>query len=141
VTSITKDFGISKSGFNIMYFKYENYGQEALRMQTRDKGYTKQFKHLYTDWVLGYNKSNKTTYSGKGGVTIMARKTTLEERIEIIGYLIDNDIDYNKTSTHFKVSYQQVYIWYKKYTKLGIEGLKDNRGIKNRITSYQRLNY
>src|SRR5690625_6650093 len=58
------------------------------------------------------------------------RKTTLDERVEIIGYLIDNDIDYNKTSSHFKVSYQQVYTWYKKYQKLGVDGLVDNRGVK-----------
>jgi transposase len=58
------------------------------------------------------------------------RKTTLDERIEIIGYLIDNDIDYNKTSSHFNVSYQQVYTWYKKYQKLGVDGLVDNRGVK-----------
>ena len=154
--SISDEFGISRSGFRSMYSKYKNHGSESLKMQTKHQTYTKEFKEkviesynngegsyrelavkygiynhsVITRWVLGYNNSNKTTYSGTGGVTIMARKTTLEERIKIIGYLIDNDIDYNQTSTHFNVSYQQVYTWYKKYQKLGVDGLVDNRGVK-----------
>lgn len=154
--TIAKEFGISQTGFKSLYFKYKNYGVEALRMQKSHKTYTKEFKEKLVDaynngegsytelarkygiinssviarWVLGYNSSNKTTYSGAGGVTIMARKTTLEERIKIIGYLIDNDIDYNKASTHFNVSYQQVYTWYKKYLEFGVDGLVDNRGMK-----------
>ncbi len=154
--TISEEFGISESGLKLLYIKYTNFGSKSLRMQKNHQTYTKEFKqklvnaykngegsypelakkynitnpYLITRWVLGYNKSNKTTYSGVGGVTIMARKTTLEERIEIIGYLIDNDIDYNKASTYFNVSYVQVYTWYKKYKELGIEGLKDKRGIK-----------
>lgn len=153
--SIAKLFGVPKSTFRDLYFKYINFGQEALKMQTKDRGYTKEFKkqvieeyksgmYSYTDlaikykianpgviksWVLGYN-SNKTTYSGNGGVTIMARKTTLDERIEIIEYLINNELNYSKTSTHFNVSYQQVYLWYKKYKEKGVEGLVDKRGRK-----------
>lgn len=154
--SISDEFGISRSGFRSMYSKYKNHGSESLKMQTKHQTYTKEFKEkviesynngegsyrelavkygiynhsVITRWVLGYNNSNKTTYSGTGGVTMKGRKTTLDERVEIIGYLIDNDIDYNKTSSHFKVSYQQVYTWYKKYQKLGVDGLVDNRGVK-----------
>lgn len=153
---IAKKFGMSFAGLKTLYFKYKNFGPEALKMQKRHQNYTKEFKQKLVDaynsgkgsyaelaskygiknssvitrWVLGYNSSNKTTYSGAGGVTIMARKTTLEERIKIIGYLIDNDIDYNKTSTHFKLSYQQVYTWYKKYLEHGVDGLNDTRGKK-----------
>lgn len=154
--TISKEFGISESGLKLLYKKYINFGNESLRMQKQHQTYTKEFKQKLIDaynngegsypelavkygitnyaliarWVLGYNKSNKTTYSGAGGVTIMTRKTTLEERIEIIGYLIDNDIDYNKASTRFNVSYQQVYTWHKKYQENGVDGLVDRRGIK-----------
>lgn len=154
--TISEEFGISESGLKLLYKKYINFGPKSLIMQKRHQTYTKEFKQkliaaynngegsylelavkygipnfaLIARWVLGYNKSNKTTYSGSGGVTMKARKTTLEERIEIIGYLIDNGIDYNKASTHFNVSYQQVNTWYKKYKEFGVEGLKDKRGIK-----------
>ncbi len=148
-----------------MYSKYKNHGSESLKMQTKHRAYTKEFKEKVIEsynnkegsypevavkynihnfsviarWVLGYNDSNKTTYSGSGGVTMKGRKTTLDERIEIIGYLIDNDIDYNKTSSHFKVSYQQVYTWYKKYQKLGVDGLVDNRGVKKQDNELSEL--
>lgn len=154
--SIAKEFGITDGGLKLLYNKYKEFGPEALKMQTKHQTYTKEFKQKLVDeynngegtyielaskygirnysviarWVLGYNGSNKSTYSGAGGVTIMGRKTTLEERIKIVGYLIDNDIEYNKTSTHFKVSYQQVYTWYKKYLEFGVDGLVDNRGKK-----------
>jgi transposase len=58
------------------------------------------------------------------------RKTTLEERVEVVKYLIETEIDYHKTSIKFKVSYQQVYQWYQKYLLKGVEGLIDRRGIK-----------
>ena len=153
---IADEFGISKTGFQLIYSKFKHFGRDTLKMKSKDQGYTKEFKEkvitaynngegsyqelgvkynipnhsVISNWVLGYNNSNKTTYSGSGGVTMKGRKTTLEERIEIIGYLIDNDIDYNKTSIHFKVSYQQVYTWYKKYQESGVDGLVDNRGVK-----------
>ena len=120
--SVASTFGISISGLELLYFKYKNFGPESLKMQDKHDTYTKEFKEkvvkaykneegsykeiaakykitnytLIARWVLGYNKSNKT----RGGVTIMARKTTFKERIEIIEYLISNDLDYNKTSAH-----------------------------------------
>lgn len=37
------------------------------------------------------------------------RSTTLEERIEIVKYCIDNNKKYQLTAETFNVSYQQVY--------------------------------
>ena len=56
------------------------------------------------------------------------RKTSYNERIEIIKYCIENDNDYNKTVEKYKVSYPQIYTWMKKYKQFGIEGLVDRRG-------------
>jgi transposase-like protein len=41
------------------------------------------------------------------------RATTFEERIAIVLYCLANGKDYDKTASHFKVSYQQVYGWVK----------------------------
>lgn len=57
-----------------------------------------------------------------------ARKTTYNERIEIIQYCIENDYDYTGTSIRFGVSYQQVYRWVKVYNTQGVEALVDGRG-------------
>ena len=41
-----------------------------------------------------------------------------------------NQHDYQKTAEHFKVSYQQVYQWVKKFEDGGQDTLKDGRGRK-----------
>ena len=56
------------------------------------------------------------------------RKTTLEERKEIVDYCISHNNDYKGTASKFDVSYSQVYSWVKKYHKSGEEGLEDKRG-------------
>lgn len=162
--SIANQFRTSTSGFKKLYFKYKHFGNESLKLQRNNKSYTKEFKEtvisaykngegsynelatifgisnapLITRWVLGYNNI-KTTHSGSGGEDIMARKTTLDERIEIIDYLIKSELDYHGTSKHFNVSYQQVYIWYKKYQSFGVEGLHDKRGHKKQSSEISEL--
>lgn len=43
------------------------------------------------------------------------RKTTLEERKEIVDYCINHNRNYKNTAAKFDVSYRQVYSWVKKY--------------------------
>ncbi|MBT2724681.1 helix-turn-helix domain-containing protein [Bacillus sp. ISL-46] len=59
---------------------------------------------------------------------IKGRSTTLEERLEIVMYCLQNGKNYHQASELFEVSYQQVYQWMKKYEKEGEDGLKDKRG-------------
>ncbi|MEH7001539.1 MULTISPECIES: helix-turn-helix domain-containing protein [Priestia] len=56
------------------------------------------------------------------------RKTTVEERIEIVSYRMKNQRAYQRAAEVYKVSYQQVYQWVKKYENSGIEALYDKRG-------------
>ena len=56
------------------------------------------------------------------------RKTTQEERAEIVSYCIANGKDYGGTINQFGVSYQQVYSWVRKYEEKGVDGLFDRRG-------------
>lgn len=58
------------------------------------------------------------------------RKTTYEERIEIVQFAIAHDLDYQKAIDKYGVSYQQVYAWVRKYQASGHEALKDLRGRK-----------
>lgn len=58
------------------------------------------------------------------------RKTTYEERIEIVQFTIANDLDYQKAIDKYGVSYQQVYAWVRKYKASGQEALQDHRGCK-----------
>ena len=56
------------------------------------------------------------------------RKTSLEERKEIVHYCINHNHNYKDTAVKFNVSYSQVYSWVKKYDTDGAEGLTDRRG-------------
>ena len=56
------------------------------------------------------------------------RKTTKEERIEIVKYCIENNCDYKNTAAKYDVSYSQVYAWVRSYKANGEEGLEDRRG-------------
>ena len=81
-------------------------------------------------WVLQYNECSTIRGSGTGGTTIMTkgRKTTYEERIEIVSFCIENHKDYQLTVDTYQVSYQQIYSWVKKYESQGVEALTDKRG-------------
>ena len=82
------------------------------------------------EWVLKYNSHEELKSSGTGGRSIMTkgRKTTFEERVEIVDYCIAHDRNYAETANKFGVSYQQARNYTIKYEESGVEGLKDNRG-------------
>ena len=56
------------------------------------------------------------------------RKTTQEERKEIVEYCISHGNDYKNTASRYDVSYSQVYTWVRKYQAEGDTGLEDRRG-------------
>ena len=56
------------------------------------------------------------------------RKTTQEERAEIVAFCIEHNYDYGLTVETYNVSYQQVYAWVRKYEEGGVDKLRDNRG-------------
>ena len=56
------------------------------------------------------------------------RKTTIEERKEIVKYCINHKRNYKDTAALFDVSYSQIYSWVKKYDTNGEEALSDKRG-------------
>ena len=56
------------------------------------------------------------------------RKTTIEERKEIVRYCINHGRNYKDTAALFDISYSQIYSWVKKYDASGEEALSDKRG-------------
>ena len=55
-------------------------------------------------------------------------KKSKEERIEIVEYCINIGRNYKEAAEKYKVSYNQVYKWVKKYDSNGDAGLIDKRG-------------
>lgn len=81
-------------------------------------------------WIKKYNGHEELKSSGTGGCTIMTkgRKTTFEERIEIVQYCITHDRNYAETSEKYGISYQQARNYTVKYESGGVDALKDRRG-------------
>ena len=82
-------------------------------------------------WVLWYNghREFKKRTSAKGEIYMTkGRKTTQEERAEIVAFCIEHNKDYGLTVETYKVSYQQIYAWVRKYEEGGVDKLRDNRG-------------
>lgn len=65
------------------------------------------------------------------------RKTTFEERVEIVQYCIAHDCDYAKTAEKYQVSYQQARSYTLKYQEKGVEGLQDRRADANQKVKCQ----
>ena len=64
------------------------------------------------NWILWYNghRESKERSSAKGEIYMTkGRKTTQEERAEIVAFCIEHGKDYGLTVETYKVSYQQIY--------------------------------
>ena len=82
-------------------------------------------------WIMEYNANRELKdYNPKQGVYMAEarRKTTFEERKEIVSYCISHSRNYKDAAIKYDVSYSQVYSWVKKYDAAGEAGLTDKRG-------------
>lgn len=59
------------------------------------------------------------------------RKTTLDERVEIVKYCTAHDHNYTDTSERFGISHRQARNYTIKHQKLIVRGLYDRRGKRN----------
>ena len=152
--------------------KYKTNGPEALLSKERNNSYTKEFKQIVVEeyingegslenlaikhqipapstilnWISKYNNLKELKdYNPEPEVyTKMAyrKKTTIEERKEIVKYCLDNNKDYKTTASRYDVSYSQVYSWVKKYLSEGEEGLLDCRGkrkVESQLTELEKV--
>ena len=105
------------------------HGEGSLREICKKYGISD--KHVLQNWILWYNGHGKfkERSSAKGEIYMTkGRKTTQEERVEIVAFCIEHNKDYGLTVETYNVSYQQIYAWVRKYEEGGVDKLKDNRG-------------
>lgn len=109
----------------------EEYNNGTVSMRNIRKKYGISNHSILIDWIKWYNghKEIKKHNSAKGEIYMTkGRKTTQEERAEIVAFCIEHNKDYGLTVETYKVSYQQIYAWVRKYEEGGVDKLKDNRG-------------
>ena len=99
-------------------------------LQTVAARYGLRSKSQLLRWIESYNTHGEIRCRGNGGGSYMrkARKTTYEERLEIVLDCLANDKNYGAMALKYECSYQQVRNWVLKYEKMGAEGLEDRRG-------------
>lgn len=100
-------------------------------------------------WTNKYNSGIELRdYKPKGEVyTMKSRKTTFQERVEIVEWVIAHDMNYKEAASKFSINYALVYKWTKAYLKDGEEALKyKKRGPKHKssvdeapLTEIERL--
>ena len=81
-------------------------------------------------WISKYNNHEelKSYSGGTGRIMVKGRKTTFEERIDIVKDYIESGCSYEEIAEKYEISYQQIYQWVRKYQEHGIDGLQDRRG-------------
>ncbi|WP_339212192.1 helix-turn-helix domain-containing protein [Aeribacillus sp. FSL K6-3256] len=158
IQELCKRYQITKYSLRQWINEFEEFGIEGLERSNSWKGYTKELKEaavkdylsgefsqyeivrtygissrsVLQRWMKKYNSHRdlKDTSKGKTSSMTKGRKTTWNERIQIVLDCLGNGKDYKKTAETYEVSYQQVYQWVKKYENGKEEALKDKRGRK-----------
>ena len=155
--SIARAYGIDKRTLRDWVRRYQEHGASVFYPTAGNAQYSKEFKTMCVEavlrgdgsvgdiaakynistrsvlssWIMKYNANMELKdYEPKREVYMAEarRKTTLEERKEIVEYCIAHNNDYKGAASRFEVSYSQVYSWVKKYQESGEEGLEDKRG-------------
>ena len=129
--------------FKIQAIEDYKAGKGSLRNICKKYG-IKDHKTL-REWISCYNGQKEfRKRSGARGEIFMTkgRKTTQEERTQIVAFCIEHGKDYGLTVETYKVSYQQIYSWVRKYEASGVDGLVDRRGKskpEDELTEAERL--
>lgn len=107
-----------------------DYFENALSVFEIQRKYKIRSKSVVHSWILYYTKGKELREYDPafGAYSMKSRKTTFEERLEIVKYVISNDNDYKGAAVKFVVPYASVYNWVKKFNDKGEEGLKEHRG-------------
>lgn len=127
--------------------------QQAVQDYLAGKGSQRQICRKYhilsktqlQDWISCYNghKDFKERSGARGEIYMTkGRKTTQEERAQIVAFCIEHGRDYALTVETYQVSYQQIYSWVRKYEAKGVDGLVDHRGKakpEDELTETERL--
>ena len=92
-------------------------------------------------WISKYNNHEKLkSYSGgTGKIMEKGRKTTFEERIDIVKDYIESGTSYEEIAEKYGISYQQIYQWVRKYQEHGIDSLQDRRGKRKALENMTEI--
>lgn len=119
----------------------EDYLQGKGSQRTICRKYHILSKETLVNWIKVYNSNRELRdYIPRPEVYVaMRKKTTREERQEIVTYCLEHGKDYKGTAAKYEVSYSQVYQWVKHFEESGEAGLEDRRGKRKRDDEIDEL--
>lgn len=158
--AISKEIGANEETVRRWYLRYREHGPSTFEGTNRNSSYSKEFKlSIVYEYTLGkysladlsakyniatgvihnwvhkwYNGIEIKNYDPKGDVyTMKTRKTTFEERIEIVKWVTENNMGYKDAADKYSIPYALVYKWTRAYIDKGPEALQyQKRGPKRR---------
>lgn len=111
--------------------KYQAVGEYLKGQKTLDivcKKYGILSDRQLRNWIKMYNSHTEfKSYTGGSRMT-KGRSTTYEERIALVRECIEKGYNYGEIAEKYKVGYQQIYTWVKKYKEKGEAALKEHHG-------------
>lgn len=156
-TQIREELGIRLSTFQAWLRKYETQGAEGLLPRRKFSYYPASLKEeavrdylegggsldamcrkyrisshaVLQGWIKLYNDGHRDFRPRRAQEEknmTKGRKVTYEEKLQITQFCIEHENDYYLACEQYRVTYQQIYSWVRKYRSLGPDGLVDRRG-------------
>ncbi|HJF31084.1 MAG TPA: helix-turn-helix domain-containing protein [Sporosarcina psychrophila] len=159
-SALAKKLGVSGTTVRLWYQKYKEHGPGVFSPSNNTQPHSEEFKmsvlveyksgkYSVSDLAVKYNLSTgalsrwmqkwyddieiKDSISKGDLNTMKSRKTTLEERIEIVKWIIDNNMNYQDAADKYTLNYALVYKWTRAYITNGPEALEyKKRGPKSK---------
>ena len=155
ISWLARRHGVSNDTLSNWVRKYKEAGVEGLEESRRWMKYSKELNEKavsdYLDglgslkdltkkygisdprvlrsWIKSYTSGKELKATSRGMSRMkQGRKTTFDERVEIVNFTLAHEKDYQGAVEKYGVSCQQVYSWVRKFEKDGSNGLLDRRG-------------
>ena len=152
--SIANNLNVNPETVRRWYYEYRNNGENSFKHLQRNRDYPKELKEsIVESYISGsgsavelgsehnipvsvllgwlkkyYNGMVQTDYIPKAEVyTMKYRKTTFQERLEIVKWVIEHDMNYKGAADNYDLRYSLVYSWVRKYKENGADALKNQK--------------
>ena len=164
--SLAREVGCDQKQILRWVYGYEEHQEEAFRSHSKHRSYTKQFQKETVEWYLNNGSLDRTSAhfciservlrnwikAYKDGTLkdripmpevyhMKGRRTTFEERKELVHYCLMHDKNYKETAKVYSLPYSRVFNMVKKYEQYGEEGIMDAKAKKEAkpLTEVERL--
>ena len=165
-TSLAREVGCHEKQILRWVYAYKERGEAAFRDSTRQRSHSLDFQKEAVEYYFQHGSRDQTAAkycisssvlhrwinSYKDGTLkdripmpevyhMKGRRTTFEERKEIVHYCLVHDKNYKETAKTYSLPYSRVFSMVKKYEQEGEEGIMDAKTKKSLkpLTEVERL--